>query len=39
MHRESLVPVVPPVVLEALECRECPVSVEQLVSPVQRERE
>lgn len=39
MHRESLVPLVPPVVSEALECRECLVSVEQLVFPVLRERE
>lgn len=37
--RESLVLPVPPVVLEPLVCRECLVSVELLVSPVQRERE
>lgn len=39
VHRESLVSLVPPAVLEPLVCRECPVSVELLVSPVQRERE
>lgn len=39
MHRERLVLPVPPVVSEPLVCRECLVSVELLVSPVQRERE
>lgn len=39
MHRESLVLLVPLVVLEPPVCRECLVSVELLVSPVQRERE
>lgn len=38
-YRESLVLVVPPVVLEPLVCRECLVSVELLVSPESRERE
>lgn len=37
--RERLVLVVPPVVKEAPVCRECPVSVEQVVSPASRERE
>lgn len=38
-HRESPVSPVPPVVSEPLECRECLVSVEPLVTMVQRERE
>lgn len=39
VYRESLVLLVPPVAREPLVCRECPVSVELLVSPVPRERE
>lgn len=39
IHRERLVSVVLPVLLEPLECRECLVSVDLLVSPESRERE